>query len=181
LDLNFSFLIVFLFYFSGTPSYCSPELVNAEGHDRSTDHWALGILIYEMLTASNPFSYEGIDEMSLYRSIAEEDYAPPRNVSEDAVDIISKLLIKDPTKRLGRERSGEVLEHPWFQGLDLFAMRRRQVPAPWIPSGSDPLDTSHFEDWTELADKSTQSFPRITLKDESMFDSFAVTEDRLLS
>jgi len=40
----------------GTPEYLSPELVLSKGHNRGVDHWALGILIYELLAAVTPFA-----------------------------------------------------------------------------------------------------------------------------
>jgi serine/threonine protein kinase len=40
---------------TGTPNYLSPEVIMNRGHDASSDHWALGVLIYEMVAGENPF------------------------------------------------------------------------------------------------------------------------------
>jgi protein kinase A len=85
----------------GTPAYLPPEVVMSRGHNCSADHWSLGIVIYEMLTGESPFYYEGMDQMSLFKGIVQDDFEPPPNVSPAAADIIAKFLVKDPTQRLG--------------------------------------------------------------------------------
>lgn len=144
------------------------------GHNISADHWSYGILLYEMLTGENPFFYDGMDQISLFEAIVQDDYDEPRNVSVAAVDIIRKLLVKDPTRRLGSLARGEddILDHPWFSDLDLQLLRRRQLPAPWLPDVRDPLDTSCFDDWDHLEDKTKQSFQRISEQDEKLFEGF---------
>ena len=136
----------------------------SRGHNISADHWSLGILIYEMLMGENPFYFEGIDQILLFQSIVQDEVDRPRKgaVSSHAMDIIDKLLVKDPTMRLGSLAAGEneILEHPWFQSLDLPAMRKRKFPnVPWIPEISNTMDASCFEDWSELEDKTKQHFP----------------------
>jgi CRP-like cAMP-binding protein len=135
----------------GTPGYLSPEMVTVQGHTFSTDHWSLGILIYEMIAGVSPFYYDSIDQAELFDSIAQDDYpALPATVSPKAQDLIAGLLRKDPDVRLGAKHQCEILEHPWFAELDLDGMRHREVPAPWVPALDGPLDTSNFTDWSDL-------------------------------
>jgi serine/threonine protein kinase len=152
-----------------------PEIVMQRGHGVSADHWSLGILIYELVSGLNPFQYEGVDQITLFASICQDDYDDPRDASVTVIDLIRKLLMKDPTQRLGSLARGEqdILEHPWFDGLDPSALRTRQSSyVPWVPTIKDPLDTSNFDDWSHLEDKTSK--PQEPLSEESrvLFESF---------
>ena len=107
---------------------------------QSVDHWALGVLVYEMIAGENPFYFDGMDQMSLFQAIVQEAYYPlPETTSKLAVDFIDKLLVKDPTQRLGNLSGGEkdILIHEWFYGLDLLKLRNKEIQAPWIPPLED--------------------------------------------
>ena len=123
---------------------------------------------------SNPFFYEGMDQISLFHAIVEDTYDEPDRASSEAKDIISKLLVKEPDYRLGSLSRGEedILEHSWFASLDLGALRHRQTPAPWVPTVKDPLDSSCFDDWGHLVDKTVEKIPDLESKDAALFDKF---------
>lgn len=55
------------------------------------------------------------------------------SLEPSAVDLISKLLIKDKNQRLGKKGKGEILAHPFFKGLDLKALYNKQIKAPFKP------------------------------------------------
>jgi serine/threonine protein kinase len=159
----------------GTPGYISPECLLQRGYDMSVDHWAIGILIYEMIAGSNPF-FVSVDmkQMDLFQSIVKDDYKAPLHVSMEATDIVSQLLIKDPAQRLGSLARGVegIIEHPWFHDLDVDALRKRQLPAPWVPDLEDPFDVSFFDDWSKLPDKTSLPQKLISRKHEQMFKDF---------
>ena len=75
------------------------------GHDHSADWWALGVLIYEMLCGIPPFYDKNRNMMFLKIEQAKLKWPDPQQhgigVSDVARDLISRLLIKDKTKRLG--------------------------------------------------------------------------------
>lgn len=56
------------------------------------------------------------------------------NVSEEAKDLITKLLMKDRKQRLGRLNDvNDILSHEFFKDIDLKALQEKQVPAEFIP------------------------------------------------
>jgi protein kinase A len=158
----------------GTPGYLPPEVVTTRGHDCSADHWSLGILIHEMIVGCNPFYYEGMDQISLFHSIVMDAVEKPTDCSEEAADLVMRLLVKDPTRRLGSLARGEreIVEHPWFHGMDVTEIRHRRVTAPWVPQLKDAFDTSCFEDWSHLQDITLQDFGEITDQERAMFRGF---------
>lgn len=92
----------------GTLDYLPPEMVDGREHDEQVDVWSLGILLYEFLVGSPPFEAEG--HSATYRRISRVDLRFPKGVPEDAQDLISKLLQKDPRKRMSLKN---IPRHPW--------------------------------------------------------------------
>lgn len=169
------FLLTVFFSVSSTPHrYLPPEVIMSRGHDCSADHWSLGVLVYEMLAGFNPFYFEGMDQMVLFKSIVQDVQEPIPSVSSEATDIIDGLLTKDPVMRLGSLLKGEadILNHEWFSELDLHQLRRREVAAPWLPPIKDPMDAKCFDDWSFIVDKLTQTFAKVTDRDQEEFKGF---------
>ena len=107
------------------------------GHNASSDHWSLGVVIYEMVAGENPFYYDGLDQMSLFKAICTERFYPlPDDVSDEAYEVIDELLEKDPALRLGAlaGRGKDIMRKKWFAGLDLTRLRQKKVKAPFIPT-----------------------------------------------
>jgi aurora kinase len=94
----------------GTLDYLPPEMVEAREHDSTADIWSLGVLLYEFLVGSPPFEAQGY--RATYRRISNVDLRFPPIVSAGARDLISRLLVKDQSKRM---RLADLPKHPWIQ------------------------------------------------------------------
>lgn len=89
------------FTLCGPPQYLAPEVVEGTGHHEGADFWALGVLLFQLLTGQPPFAQPGDDELRVYRRIARAAPAYPAVLSAEARDLISSLLVRDPDARLG--------------------------------------------------------------------------------
>ena len=97
----------------GTLGYVAPEVLLKKPYTFSCDVWSLGCIIYALLSGSLPFDHESQKEtirMTLDDKLV-FDLQCWDDVSRDAKDLISKLLIKDPAKRISLQTA---MNHPWF-------------------------------------------------------------------
>eukprot|EP00043_Microstomoeca_roanoka_P021312 m.255095 g.255095 ORF g.255095 m.255095 type:complete len:489 (-) comp19073_c1_seq1:167-1633(-) len=125
----------------GTPSYQAPEVLdpemhNHEGYSFAVDMWSLGVILYIFLVGYPPFSDQLPTPLS--KQIREGLYEMPdeywKLISEDAKDLVRKLLVVDPAKRLTVRQAAE---HPFMQHEETrrrviakqeeFARRRKRV------------------------------------------------------
>ncbi|KAH7568519.1 hypothetical protein ACOSP7_011504 [Xanthoceras sorbifolium] len=121
--------------FVGTHEYVSPEVASGGSHGNAVDWWAFGIFIYELIYGRTPFaapSNENTLRNIVKKPLAFPSHAPSSTLELHARDLISRLLIKDPSSRLGSKRgAADVKTHPFFKGLN-FALVRSVTP-PEIP------------------------------------------------
>ncbi len=96
----------------GTPNYIAPEVLEGKcGHSYEVDSWSLGVIIYTLLIGKPPF--ETSDVKATYKRIRMNAYSFPEHViiSENAKDLIQKILVGDPKKRLSID---EIIAHPFI-------------------------------------------------------------------
>ena len=133
--------------FCGTPEYLAPEIITMEGHDKMADWWSFGILLFEMLCGLPPFYVENLDKM--YDMIKNNPVKFPKRISlsEDAKDIIKKLLEKNPKKRLGAHNGiEEIKKHPFFASIDFDLIVEKKIKAPFIPELANDTDVQYFDE-----------------------------------
>ena len=94
----------------GSPCYAAPEMIKGiQYHGLDTDIWSSGILLYLMLCKSFPFNDK--NNSKLYQKILSGKFNLPNYLSNEAKDLLSKLLKVNPTERIKLE---EIKKHPWF-------------------------------------------------------------------
>jgi len=106
----------------GTPNYTAPEILNqrksGEGHSYEVDIWAIGVIMFTLLTGKPPFETRNIKET--YRRIKRIKYQWPANsdryISAQAKNLISQIFMKDPDQRPDLK---QMSEHPFFSELPI--------------------------------------------------------------
>jgi serine/threonine protein kinase len=162
------------FTLCGTPLYIAPEVILNRGHNYSADHWSYGCLIYEMLTGRTPFYESGMDQSQLFKAIVQGKYGMPSELSLEAQDVISRLLERHASRRLGNSKTSsidELLHHPWLSQYDHDVILLKHMKAPTVPEVTDPFDASNFDDWDHLEDKIKKKFPPIDEKVAKIFQT----------
>uniref|UniRef100_A0A8C2GJQ2 CaM kinase-like vesicle-associated protein n=1 Tax=Cyprinus carpio TaxID=7962 RepID=A0A8C2GJQ2_CYPCA len=107
----------------GTPEYLAPEVVGRQRYGRPVDCWALGVIMYILLSGNPPFydetdddDYENHDK-NLFRKILAGDYEFDSpywdEISDSAKNLVSRLMEVDQDQRLTAQ---EAINHEWISG-----------------------------------------------------------------
>jgi len=124
----------------------SPEVIKCTGHNRGTDWWTLGVMIFELMSKTSPF--DGKSPVEIYSKIfkgMEKVEFPPVITNE------SELLIKSLCHQLVHKRCpmtiggvNNVKKHAWYHGFDWVAMESQGMAAPFKPTIKGKKDMSNF-------------------------------------
>ena len=116
----------------GSPAYLAPEVVTKQQHGKSIDWYGVGAILYEFLVGIPP--YFDKDEAKLYENIQKGALRiPPHRFSQQCIDLILRLLKRNPLERLGANGSGEIKEHPWFDSIDWQEIYNKRVYVDTYP------------------------------------------------
>lgn len=98
--------------FVGTAEYVSPELLTDKNACKASDLWAFGCIIYQLLAGRPPF--KAANEYQTFQKIVALEYTFPDYFPEVARDLVERLLVLDPVKRLPIEH---IKNHQFFDGV----------------------------------------------------------------
>ena len=91
-------------------------MVKKSGHDESVDIWALGFLLFEMLTGRTPFNFTG-DRIQLYNNIKSLRIVWTDDFSQLAKDLVGRILRLNPKDRLSLD---QIINHQWSRDTPLL-------------------------------------------------------------
>jgi 3-phosphoinositide dependent protein kinase-1 len=137
--------------FMGTAEYIAPECLAEEPEVcRASDLWALGCIIYQMLTGSPPF--HGDTQFLTFEQVNAGKVHFPPHFPYQAKLLIESLLVQDPDSRLGANGSyQELKEHAFFAGIDFSSLET--AAAPEISSNPEyQLESLSVDNWSHLLD-----------------------------
>ncbi|XP_038242796.1 protein kinase C theta type isoform X2 [Dermochelys coriacea] len=163
--------------FCGTPDYIAPEILLGQKYNTAVDWWSFGVLLYEMLIGQSPF--HGQDEEELFQSIRMDNPFYPRWLNKDAKDILVKLFVREPERRLGAK--GNIRQHAFFQEINWEVLEERAMEPPFKPRVKSTSDCSNF-DKEFLNEKPRLSCADRTLinsMDQNMFSNFSFVNPKM--
>lgn len=178
-------------HLAGTAGYWAPEIISKTGTYFCSDFWSFGVFLYEMTTGARPqckcrdhyrlrhwcpFGYRRVEEENAVRrhdgklvlSIRYDHIKDPV-----LVDLLKRLFVVDPTKRLGYRSVEEVKSHAYFCDINWTKLARKEIPPPYVP---DP-HVVPFDSVEAVGDWSDQDFQSQHWgdQDERYYDTFSYT------
>ncbi|KAF1812779.1 kinase-like protein [Eremomyces bilateralis CBS 781.70] len=137
---------------AGTVPYMAPEMIDGRSYGFSVDWWALGAIGYDLLTGSYPF--KGNNDKALRTNIVKAKLNLPYYLSPDAKDLLTRLMRKEPNKRLGAHMPKDLdtlKKHRFFRAIDWRKLARREAEPPIQPLITDPELAENFaREFTEV-------------------------------
>ncbi|EFX03875.1 serine/threonine-protein kinase psk1 [Grosmannia clavigera kw1407] len=136
----------------GTVEYMAPEVVQGQKYGRAVDWWSLGALGYDLLTGNPPF--RGRNNAKIQDNIVRQKLVLPYFLGPDAKDLLTRLLQKNPRKRLGANMPKDLTTlkgHRFFRKIDWQRLAARQMEPPIQPVITDPELAENFaSEFTDL-------------------------------
>ncbi|KFM73562.1 3-phosphoinositide-dependent protein kinase 1, partial [Stegodyphus mimosarum] len=125
--------------FVGTAQYVSPEMLSDKSASPSVDLWALGCIIYQMVSGLPPF--RAANEYLMFQKISKLEYDFPDGFSVLAKDLVQKLLVLEPSQRLGsKDTNGypSIRKHPFLNNIPWDTLHECTPPRilPYLPGTS---------------------------------------------
>lgn len=149
----------------GTTEYMAPEIIRGSegsdlgpGYGQACDWWSLGAMGCDLMTGRPPFGGNNLSKIQ--HNILTQKLKLPYYLSPDAKDFLTRLLRKEPSKRLGIGQNDiqTIKNHRFFRKIDWKKLKRRELDPPIKPLVTDP----------ELAENFSPEFTERAVEDDSM-------------
>ncbi|CAM8965082.1 hypothetical protein QQ045_005349 [Rhodiola kirilowii] len=127
----------------GSPNYAAPEVISGRLYaGPEVDVWSCGVILYALLCGTLPFDDENIP--NLFKKIKGGIYTLPSHLSPHARDLIPRLLVVDPLKRM---TIPQIRQHPWFQA---HLPRYLAVPPPDTSQQAKKIDEEILQEVVKM-------------------------------
>ena len=147
--------------FCGSPLYFSPEMVLKKGVDYKCDIYGIGLLIYEIVTGLPAFNAPNVH--ALYELIKNNIINfRVSGLNGDIKDIIEKMLVKEPEKRI---ELNEIKKHPFFKDFDFNKVLKKEYGKIETKKKRKKKDENNNEEEKELneEEKEKQEYEKFKL------------------
>ncbi|CCL99842.1 uncharacterized protein FIBRA_01866 [Fibroporia radiculosa] len=143
--------------FVGTAQYVSPELLEDSETSKSSDFWALGCIIYQMIAGR--FAFQGLSEYLTWQKIKKLEYSFPDGFDEQAKDLIERLFVRDPLQRLGAGTPEDnndmqaLRAHPFFSSISWSTLWTDSAPPlepGLVKKEQNPNQSSISSNWDDV-------------------------------
>ena len=155
--------------FVGTAEYISPEVIADRPAEFGTDIWAFGVMLYQMYFNITPF--KAVTTYLTFRNIEKPQISFPNDIiSEQAKDLILKILVADPKKRLGGGDPGtpndisNLKKHPFFKKVKWNNLHETTPPG--------------FKEYKFYECKKKSIYKNQNSENEKNSDGYAVFDDK---
>ncbi|KYK57737.1 serine/threonine-protein kinase psk1 [Drechmeria coniospora] len=136
----------------GTVEYMAPEVILGKKYGKAVDWWSFGALGYDLMTGNPPF--RGQNHAKIQDNIVRQKLALPYFLSPDAKDLLTRLMRKEPSKRLGSVMPKDLQtlrKHRFFRKIDWKMLEARELEPPIQPMITDPELAENFApEFTDL-------------------------------
>ena len=94
----------------GSPAYAAPEMITGANYTKAADIWSAGVVLFAMVAGKLPFDDENVQ--TTLQKVVYSDAEYPSHMSRSLVDLLKRILVKDPLKRL---TISQIMHHPWIE------------------------------------------------------------------